>query len=149
LKAIIAMAAPFHKTLPELHKIEPLDGTNYKRWSQKLLLCFEQFEIDYIISTEFTDDTDTSQNDAEKSLFTPTTPKTPVVPLDEAAIKKPEKDNKLARSYRLNNMSNPLFDLFVIFKSTKIIWTKLEAKYGFDDAAKGSMSLGSGCNFIS
>jgi len=33
-------------------------------------------------------------------------------------------------------MSNPLFDLFVIFKSAKIIWTKLEAKYGSDDAGK-------------
>ena len=30
------------KTLIELYKIEPLDGTNYKRWSQKLFLCFEQ-----------------------------------------------------------------------------------------------------------
>ena len=33
-------------------------------------------------------------------------------------------------------MSNLLFDLFVIFKSTNIIWTKLEAKYGSDDAEK-------------
>jgi len=47
-----------------------------------------------------------------------------------------KKDKKLARSYLLNNMSNLLFDLFVIFKSTNIIWTKLEAKYGSDDAEK-------------
>jgi len=33
-------------------------------------------------------------------------------------------------------MSNPLFDLFVIFKSAKIIWTKLKAEYGSDDASK-------------
>jgi len=115
------MAAPFHKTLPELHKIEPLDGTNYKRWPQKLLLCFEQLEVDYVLSAEYTDDTDTSQTDVEKSLSTPTTPKTLAIPLDEAAKKKLEKDNKLARSYLLNNMSNPLFDLFVIFKSAKIM----------------------------
>jgi len=33
-------------------------------------------------------------------------------------------------------MSNPLFDLFVTFKSAKIIWEKLEVKYGVDDAGQ-------------
>ena len=124
------MAAPFQKNLPDFHKIEPLDGTNYKHWSQKLLLCFEQLEIYCVLTTEYADDTDASQNtDVDKSLSTPTTPKTLVIPLDEVARKKLEKHNKLARSYLLNNMSNSLFDLFVFFKSAKIIWTKLEAKY--------------------
>jgi len=54
LKAItIAIAVPFPKSLPELHKIEPLNGTNYKRWSQKLLLCFEQLEIDYVLTIDY------------------------------------------------------------------------------------------------
>ena len=60
----------------------------------------------------------------------------PVIPLDEAAKKKLKKYNKLARTYLLKNMSNPLFDLFVKFKSAAIIWTKLKAKYGSDDAGK-------------
>ena len=141
------MAAPFQKTLPKLHKIEPLDGANYQRWSQKLLLCFEQLEIDYVLTTDYADETDISQTDAEKSLSTPTTPKTPAIPLDEAARKKLEKDNKLARSYLLNNMFNPLFDLFVIFKSVKIIWTKLGAKYGSDDAEKRKYVVGKWLQF--
>jgi len=33
-------------------------------------------------------------------------------------------------------MSNPLFDIFVNLKSAKIIWTKLNVKYGFYDAGK-------------
>jgi len=99
------MAVPFQESLPELHKIEPLDGTNYKRWSQKLLLYFEQLEIDYVLTTDYSDDSDISQTDTDKSLATPTTPKTPNIPLDETARKKLEKDNKLARSYLLNNMS--------------------------------------------
>ena len=115
------MAVPFQNSLPELHKIEPLDGTNYKRWSQKLLLCFKQLEIDYVPTINYLDDSDTSQIDAEKSITTPIAPKTPTIPLDEIARKKLEKDNKLARSYVLNNMSNPLFNLFMIFKSAKII----------------------------
>ena len=99
------MAVPFQKFLPELHKIEPLDGTNYKRWSQKLLLCFEQLETDYVLTTYYSDDSDISQTNTDKFLATPTTPKTPNIPLDETARKKLEKDNKLARSYLLNNMS--------------------------------------------
>ena len=54
LKAKIS--ATFPKTLPELYKIEPLDGTNYKRWSQKLLVCFEQLEIDYVLTTDLPND---------------------------------------------------------------------------------------------
>jgi len=131
------MAASFQKNLLELHKIEPLDGTNYKRWSQKLLLCFEQLEIDYVLSSEHLDGDHTTQfTDTESSLSTHTALKTPVIPLDETAKKKLEKNNKLARSYLQNNMSNPLFDLFVNFKSANIIWTKLEAKYGSDDVGK-------------
>ena len=68
-------------------------------------------KIDYILTTDYIDDSDTSQTDTEKCLATPTTPKTPTIPLDKTARKKLEKDNKLARSYLLNNMSNPLFDL--------------------------------------
>jgi len=90
------MAVPFQKSLPELHKIEPLDGTNYKRWSQKLLLCFEQLEIDYVLTTDYIDDSDISQTNTKKSIATPTTPKTPNISLDETARKKLEKDNKLA-----------------------------------------------------
>ncbi|KAL0317130.1 UNVERIFIED_CONTAM: hypothetical protein Sangu_2127300, partial [Sesamum angustifolium] len=37
------------KALPDLSKLEPLDGTNYKRWSQKLLIFFEQLDVDYVL----------------------------------------------------------------------------------------------------
>jgi len=67
-----AMATSFQKTLQnstksnflkeliELYKIEPLDGTNYKRWSQKLLLCFEQLVIDYVLFSEYLDEGNTT-----------------------------------------------------------------------------------------
>jgi len=34
--------------------------------------------------------------------------------------KKFEKDNETVRGHALNHMSNPLFDLFIIFKSAKL-----------------------------
>jgi len=96
-----------------------------------LLLCFEQLEIDYVLTTDLLDETTT---DAEPS--TPAVPNTPSIPHDDTSKKKLEKDNKFACSHLLNNISNPLFDLFVIFKFAKAIWTKLEAKYGSDDVGK-------------
>jgi len=100
----------------ELYKIEPLDGTNYKRWYQKLLLYFEQLEIDYVLITDLPD-----EGNPDSEAVTPPVPKTPPLPLDEATKKKFKKDNKLARSYLLNNMSKPFFDLFVNFKFAKVI----------------------------
>ncbi|XP_075098004.1 uncharacterized protein LOC142175318 [Nicotiana tabacum] len=43
------MATTLTKTLPDLSKLEPLDGKNYKGWSQKLLIFFEQLEVDYVL----------------------------------------------------------------------------------------------------
>jgi len=42
------MALVVHKTLLGLLKLKPLDGTNYRCWSQKLLIFFEQLEVDYV-----------------------------------------------------------------------------------------------------
>ena len=52
---------------------------------------------------------------------------------DEATLKKFKKDN---RGHLFNHMTNPFFDLFITFKSAKIIWEKLEVKYGIDDTEK-------------
>ncbi|KAL0301506.1 UNVERIFIED_CONTAM: hypothetical protein Sradi_6427400 [Sesamum radiatum] len=43
------MVVPVAKKLPDLSKLEPLDGTNYKRWSQKLFIFFEQLDVDYVL----------------------------------------------------------------------------------------------------
>ncbi|GJS43055.1 dehydrodolichyl diphosphate synthase 2-like protein [Tanacetum coccineum] len=49
---ISKMSVSFNKVFCDLSKLEPLDGTNYKRWSQKLLIFFEQLEIDYVLSQD-------------------------------------------------------------------------------------------------
>ncbi|KAA0058501.1 ty1-copia retrotransposon protein [Cucumis melo var. makuwa] len=41
-----------NKILSDLSKLEPLDGMNYRRWSQKLLIFFEQLEVDYVLTTD-------------------------------------------------------------------------------------------------
>ena len=44
-------------------------------------------------------------------------------------------------------MVNPLFDLFINFKSVKLIWTKLDAKYGSDDTGKKKYVVGKWLQF--
>jgi len=41
-----SMAFSIKKALPNLSKLEPLNGASYKHWSQKLLIFFEQLEVD-------------------------------------------------------------------------------------------------------
>jgi len=53
------MTLSLHKALPNLSKLEPLDGTNYKRWSHKLLIFFEQLEVDYVMFTNLTKENNT------------------------------------------------------------------------------------------
>ncbi|XP_074287859.1 uncharacterized protein LOC141613017 [Silene latifolia] len=128
------------KIVPELAKLESLDGHNYKRWSQKLLMYFEQLEIDYVLF-----------NDPPKPIAPTDVETTPPVAKDvksnEEDIAKFVKDNKTARWHILNNMTNTLFDLFAVNKSAKFIWESLETKYGADDAGKKKYVVGKWLGF--
>ncbi|KAL0340363.1 UNVERIFIED_CONTAM: hypothetical protein Sradi_4553100 [Sesamum radiatum] len=126
------MVVPASKDLLDLSKQEPLDEMNFKHWSQKLLIFFEQLEVDYILFTN--------------PLETP--PKTSVAPTtiviasqtdrskkDDELKGKYDKDKKTVRDHLLNHMTNTLFELFVDHKSAMSIWNKLESRYGGDDAS--------------
>ncbi|XP_019239111.1 PREDICTED: uncharacterized protein LOC109219134 [Nicotiana attenuata] len=130
------MATTLNKTLPDLSKLEPLDGNNYKRWSQKLLIFFEQLEVDYVLF-----------NDPPADIVANSSNAANIAVADDAAKKKFEKDNKTVRGHLLNHMTNPLFDLFINFKSAKVIWDCLEKKYGADDAGKKKYVVGKWIKF--
>ena len=94
--------------LPDISKLEQLDGTNYKRWSQRLLIFFEQLEVDYVLFTDAP--TIPVQGDAEE------------ITTFIKAVESYEKHNKLVRGHMLNHMPNNLFDLFVANKFAKSIF---------------------------
>jgi hypothetical protein len=121
--------------LPNLSRLEPLDGTNYKRWSQKLLIFFEQLEIDYVL---FEDPPEVPAGDnVDPEAVTNATKK----------LENYEKYNKLVRGHLLAHMPNNLFDLFFMDKSAKGIWAKLEKKYGADDAGNRKYVTGKWLQF--
>ncbi|KAK4382271.1 Retrovirus-related Pol polyprotein from transposon TNT 1-94 [Sesamum angolense] len=128
------------KALPDLSKLEPLDGTNYKRWSQKLLIFFEQLDVDYVLFT--------TPPEPDVHTETSSVALTPVTYEGAGNMKmKYDRDNKTVRGHLLNHMSNILFDLFVNQKSTKEIWNILETRYGGDDAGRKKYVVGKWLQF--
>ncbi|KAK4406282.1 hypothetical protein Sango_0634700 [Sesamum angolense] len=119
---------PVTRTLSDLSKMEPLDRTNYKRWSQKLLIFFKQLDVDYVVI----------QNPPETTADTTTIGTTKS---EDEAKHKYDGDNKTVRGHLLNHMNNSLFDLFVNYRSAKDIWTTLETRYGGDDAGRKKQVL--------
>lgn len=165
------MAISSSRSLPDLSKLEPLDGSNYKRWSQKLLIFFEQLEFDYVLFEEMpVGNSETSiervdsderangenQNDAARTdIGNDVAPaKEPTVMVSaptkdivDGARRRFDKDNKTVRGHMLNHMTNVLFDLLVNIKSAKQIWDMLEKKYGADDAGKKKYVVGKWLQF--
>ncbi|KAL0357903.1 UNVERIFIED_CONTAM: hypothetical protein Scaly_1476000 [Sesamum calycinum] len=87
------MAISMMRTLPDLSKMEPLDGTNFKHWSQKLLIFFEQLEVDYVLFTnppEITPQT----TDASTAIVTTSQTVTDSSRKEDELKAKYEKDNK-------------------------------------------------------
>ncbi|XP_060210766.1 uncharacterized protein LOC132637736 [Lycium barbarum] len=137
------MAISLNKTLLNLSKLKPLDGNNFKCWSQKLLIFSEQLEVDYVLFNEPpTFGSNTVVDVANTTIGSITT-----MVVDNATKKKFEKDNKTIRGHLLNHMTNPLFDLFVTYKSAKEIWDNLEKKCGADDAGKKKYVVGQWIKF--
>ncbi|KAL0453474.1 UNVERIFIED_CONTAM: hypothetical protein Slati_1325500 [Sesamum latifolium] len=127
------------KTLLDLSKLETLDGTNYKRWSQKLLIFFKQLDVDYVLFQSPAE----PETPAKTSTIAITPAETSTVatiakskkPEDEAK-QKYDRDNKTVRGHLLNHMNNSLFNLFVNYRSAKEIWATPETRYGSDDAGR-------------
>ncbi|KAL0408252.1 UNVERIFIED_CONTAM: hypothetical protein Sradi_1759600 [Sesamum radiatum] len=132
------------RTLSNLSKLEPLEGTNYKQWSQKLLIYFEQLDVDYVLFQNLLE----TPGEASVLAITPTDTSTVGTEKSEDEAKqKFDRDNKTVRGNLLNHMNNSLFDLFVNYKSAKDIWTTLETRYGGDDTGRKKYVVGKWLQF--
>ncbi|KAH1114029.1 hypothetical protein J1N35_007407 [Gossypium stocksii] len=130
------MSAPINKYILNLSKLELLNGPNYRRWSQRMVIFFEQLEVDYVLFnppiTEGPGDSITiprySDVNATKVKF--------------------EKDNKMVRGHMLSHMANNLFDLFVK-KPNQLSPSRVHWKRNMEPMMLGSrnMSLKSDSNF--
>ncbi|KAL0342697.1 UNVERIFIED_CONTAM: hypothetical protein Scaly_1932300 [Sesamum calycinum] len=139
------MAVSVAKILLDLSKLEPLDGTNYKRCSQKLLIFFEQLDMDYVLFQNL------PKTPTEVSTLAITAAETSITGTiakfeDEAKLKY-DRDNKIVRGHLLNHMNNSLFNLFLNYRIAKEIWTTLETRYRGDDIERKKYVVGKWLQF--
>ncbi|GAA0185790.1 hypothetical protein LIER_33078 [Lithospermum erythrorhizon] len=108
------MSSSGNTSCPDLSKLDPLDGNNYKRWCSKVLIFFEQTEIDYVLF-----------KDPLTLLVVDPTEQIPPLPVlvkkNEDEVTKYKEDNKTARYHIMNHMVDNLFDPFMVQKSAKVI----------------------------
>ena len=101
------------QSIPDMSKIESLEGKNYKRWAVKVRFYLEQINVAYVLDDH-------------------------VIPSDEtdklAYETKFAKDDKTFKGMLLHYMYNALLDIYMTYKHAKDIWDTLEKKYGVDDA---------------
>ncbi|KAL0373323.1 UNVERIFIED_CONTAM: hypothetical protein Sradi_3248000 [Sesamum radiatum] len=86
--------ATLSRTLPDLSKLEPLDGTNFKRWSQKLLIFFEQLDVDYVL---FADPPENPQLTSDTTTAIVSATQTETNRTNDEQKAKYERDNKTVR----------------------------------------------------
>ncbi|XP_050943684.1 uncharacterized protein LOC127150312 [Cucumis melo] len=111
-----------NKILPDLSKLEPLDGTNYHP-------------------------TTSASSDPESSTGPSVTSADQVKKNQVNDLEKYAKDNNTVRGHMLNHMSDPMFDLFVVQKSAKDIWSTLKSRYGGDDDGRKKYVVGKWLQF--
>ncbi|KAL0364985.1 UNVERIFIED_CONTAM: putative 12-oxophytodienoate reductase 11 [Sesamum angustifolium] len=112
--------------------------------SVKLLIFFEQLEVDYVL---FTDPPEITTQTTDTSTAIITTSQTDSSRREDELKAKYEKDNRTVRGHLLNYMTNTLFDLFVNHKSARTIWNTLESRYGGDDAGRKKYVVGKWLQF--
>ena len=105
------MASKF--LIPDMSKMEPLDGKNYKRWAIRMRFYLEQIDVAYVLDEIIEPDNKDNLSESELKFV---------------------KDDRTCKGMLLHHMSNSLLDIYMGFNHAKNIWDALEKKYGTDDA---------------
>ncbi|XP_056692068.1 uncharacterized protein [Spinacia oleracea] len=108
----IPTAIPFTSSMlpnpfiPDMSKLDPFDGKNYKMWSDKMEFFLGQIGVDYCLT---------------------------VIAAPANSTRDFEKDNKTCRGMLLHYMTASLYMIYSKSKNAMEIWDALKTKYGTDD----------------
>ena len=112
------------KSLPDTSKIEPFDGTRFKRWHEKVFDTLDVMNLAEYLALPPPDDADNDQ-----------------------VIDEWKRENKVCRHTILSTLFNELYDVYCSYKSAHEIWTKLNHKYVNEDAGSQKYVIGNFLNF--
>ena len=106
-------------------KPEKFNGTDFKRWQQKMLFYLTTMNLANIVKEEVPK----ADNDppSKESLMT---------------IEAWKQSDFLCRNYILNRLENNLYDIYTSYKTAKEVWEMLEKKYKTEDAGTKKFVIG-------
>ena len=110
---------------PSDEKPDKLNGTDFKRWQQKMLFYLTTMNLATIVREDFPKDT--------------TDPPTKEMLLTIEAWKQ---SDFLCRIYILNRLENNLYDIYSSYKTAKEVWEMLEKKYKTEDVGAKKFVIG-------
>ena len=110
---------------PSDEKLDKFNGTDFKRWQQKMLFYLTTMNLANII-----------REDVPKAT---TDPPTREMLLTIEAWKQ---SDFLCRNYILNRLENNLYDIYSSYKTAKEVWEMLEKKYKTEDAGAKKFVIG-------
>ncbi|KAJ9680257.1 hypothetical protein PVL29_019539 [Vitis rotundifolia] len=116
------MEASLVHTRPNISKIDPFNGTFFKRWQEKVFSAIDVVNLGHIL---------TDPKPEDDSHLLPTW----------------EIGNKQVRHVILSTLSKKLFDIYCQFKVAKEIWDAMNKKYILEDAGTQKYAIGNFRNF--
>ncbi|KAK3004077.1 hypothetical protein RJ639_018937 [Escallonia herrerae] len=123
------------RAIPDLTKVEPFNGLNFKRWQSKLLLILDIAKVDFVLTIPkptLKEDADPKDFEKEFSIW--------------------ETSNKICKGMILNFLSNELYDVCCSYAHASDIWDALNKKYVVEDAVIITLNnvgaLDSGCVLV-
>ncbi|CAN6888980.1 unnamed protein product [Brassica oleracea] len=121
---------PKNSAVPDLSKLQPLTGSNYRRWSEELKFFFQEIGLDYVLN----------EDKSFATSATPTSDNSQGETVSQSGKKKPEgtleDHNRTFRGHIIRHLSEKLFDIYVNYDSAKEIWNNLKKRYGAEDEGK-------------
>ena len=116
------MEASLVHTRPDTFKIDPFNGTFFKRWQERFFSAIDVVNLGYIL---------TDPKPEDNSDLLPTW----------------EMGNKQVRHVILSTISNELFYIYCQFRVAKEIWDIMNKKYILEDVGTKKYAIGNFRNF--
>ncbi|GJY06871.1 zinc finger, CCHC-type containing protein [Tanacetum coccineum] len=110
-------------------KLDKFKGVDFRRWHKKMHFLLSSMSVTYVLTTPIPEDGENTTMEHIRKR------------------NKWENDDYVCRGLILNDMSDPLFDIYQNVESFKELWESLDAKYMADDALSKKFLLSNFTNY--
>ena len=112
-------------TVSHGEKSEKFNGTDFKRWQQKMLFCLTTLNLTRFLRE---DASALKENETDKQVV--------------AAVEAWKHVDLLCHNYIMNGLDNTLYNVYCAFNTARELWESLEKKYKTKDAGLKKLVVG-------